>query len=325
MASPRSRAVGGVEHAQHGVLGAALARADGDERSVGRRLVPVDGVGGVGRCRSPGRAARPAVRVGIDGRTPGQQELLGAGRALERRTGGRRGPARPSRPARCINATRRSCHQPRSGRASSACRVCSFWAATHCVDLGGVAVLQPPVGVGDLDAVEGVDDVVAPGGRRRRGHRRSGVVVSEWSASPHVGALAVVGLGPTQPGLALLGLLRHRRASLRAGLAQSGRESSMAATSVGSSGVTIGPKRVIEPSASTRNFSKFQRMSPSCALGVGDRGQLLVDRVPARAVDLDLLEHRERHAVGRRAERRRSPRRCRAPGHRTGCTGSRPR
>ena len=39
------------------------------------------------------------------------------------------------------------------------------------------------------------------------------------------------------------------------------------------------------------------------AVGVGDRRQLLVDRVPAGAVDLDLLEHRERHAVARRAER----------------------
>ena len=38
-------------------------------------------------------------------------------------------------------------------------------------------------------------------------------------------------------------------------------------------------------------------------LGVGDVGELGVDRVPAGAVDLDLLEHRERHAVGRRAER----------------------
>ena len=37
----------------------------------------------------------------------------------------------------------------------------------------------------------------------------------------------------------------------------------MAATSAGSSGVTIGPKRVTEPSGATRNFSKFQRMSPS--------------------------------------------------------------
>src|SRR6202034_4314371 len=31
---------------------------------------------------------------------------------------------------------------------------------------------------------------------------------------------------------------------------------------------------------------------------VGHRGQLVVDRVPAWAVDLDLLKYRERHAVG---------------------------
>ena len=28
-------------------------------------------------------------------------------------------------------------------------------------------------------------------------------------------------------------------------------------------GVTVGPKRVIEPFGATRNFSKFQRMSPA--------------------------------------------------------------
>src|SRR5258707_2149163 len=38
------------------------------------------------------------------------------------------------------------------------------------------------------------------------------------------------------------------------------------------------------------------------ALGVRDGRQLVVDEVPANAVDLDLLEQRERHAVGSRAE-----------------------
>jgi hypothetical protein len=36
----------------------------------------------------------------------------------------------------------------------------------------------------------------------------------------------------------------------------------MAPTSAGSSGVTIGLKRVTLPSGVIRNFSKFQRMSP---------------------------------------------------------------
>jgi len=39
--------------------------------------------------------------------------------------------------------------------------------------------------------------------------------------------------------------------------------SSIASTSLGSSGVTSGLKRVIEPSGPTRNFSKFHLMSPS--------------------------------------------------------------
>ena len=34
-------------------------------------------------------------------------------------------------------------------------------------DLGRIARFQPPVGVGQLDAVNGVDHVLAPGGRRR--------------------------------------------------------------------------------------------------------------------------------------------------------------
>src|ERR1700722_532625 len=38
------------------------------------------------------------------------------------------------------------------------------------------------------------------------------------------------------------------------------------------------------------------------ALAIGDLGQLGVDRVTAIAVHVDLLEHRERHAVGARAE-----------------------
>ena len=41
-----------------------------------------------------------------------------------------------------------------------------------------------------------------------------------------------------------------------------GRADSMAATSDGSSGVTIGLNRVMVPSGASRNFSKFQRMSP---------------------------------------------------------------
>ncbi len=43
---------------------------------------------------------------------------------------------------------------------------------------------------------------------------------------------------------------------------QFGKLASIAATRVGSSGVTIGENRVTVPSGAIRNFSKFQRMSP---------------------------------------------------------------
>ena len=77
----------------------------------------------------------------------------------------------------------------------------------------------------------------------------------------------------------------------------------MAATTSAASGSVRGRNRATTvPSGPTRNFSKFHWMSPAVALGVGQRGQLGVDRVPVRAVDLDLLEHRERDAVGGRAE-----------------------
>ena len=70
------------EHAQHGVLRPALARADGDERAVGRCLEPVDGVRRV--RRADGRIdEQDRFGVGIDGRPPRQHELLGAGGALE--------------------------------------------------------------------------------------------------------------------------------------------------------------------------------------------------------------------------------------------------
>ena len=61
------------------------------------------------------------------------------------------------------------------------------------------------------------------------------------------------------------------------------------------------------------------------ALGVGDRRQLLVDRVAGLAVDVDLLEQREVDAVASCCRTPGSPRPCPAPGRGTGCTGSRAR
>ena len=52
-----------------------------------------------------------------------------------------------------------------------------------------------------------------------------------------------------------------------------------------------------------RNFSKFHRMSPEWPSASATSAELGVDRVPAGAVHLDLLEHRERDAVRRRTER----------------------
>ena len=77
----------------------------------------------------------------------------------------------------------------------------------------------------------------------------------------------------------------------------------MASITSGASGSTMGLNRfTISPVGDTRNFSKFHWMSPASPSRVGERDQLLVDRVAAVAVDLDLLEHRERDAVGGRAE-----------------------
>ena len=76
------------------------------------------------------------------------------------------------------------------------------------------------------------------------------------------------------------------------------------------------------PSRPIRNLVKFHLISAA------QHARLLVleplvERVGAVAVDVDLGEHREGHAVVALAERRRSRPRCRAPGARTGRTGSR--
>jgi hypothetical protein len=83
-------------------------------------------------------------------------------------------------------------------------------------DVGIVAVLEPALRIGDVDAVERVDDVLTPG--RRDGGRDAHRVAdgSVRSAPAEVGALAVVRLGAAQAGLALLGLLGHRRTRLTA-------------------------------------------------------------------------------------------------------------
>ena len=98
IASPRSVPSRGVEHAQHGVLAAALAGADGDQRAVGRGVEPVDGVGRVGGA--DGRVEQDDGRRVAD-RSPsaGSAGTARRRRGARGRTGGRRGPAPPSRPA----------------------------------------------------------------------------------------------------------------------------------------------------------------------------------------------------------------------------------
>ena len=90
-------------------------------------------------------------------------------------------------------------------------------------------------------------------------------------------------------------------------------------------GLRVGPRRnraATVPSGLIRNFSKFHWTSPASPSASGGLRQLGVQRVPVVAVHLDLVEHREGHAVRRRAERRRSPPRYPAPARRTGCTGT---
>jgi len=81
------------------------------------------------------------------------------------------------------------------------------------------------------------------------------------------------------------------------------RAASIAARTCGSSGSVRGRKRAsTEPSAPTRNFSKFHWTSPVWPSGSGVRLELGEDRIAVVAVHVDLVRHREGHAVGGRAE-----------------------
>ena len=83
------------------------------------------------------------------------------------------------------------------------------------------------------------------------------------------------------------------------------RADSIASVTSAASGSTTGEKRAtISPSRPMRNFSKFQRMSPVWPSASAVLRQLLVQRVLAVAVHLDLLGERERHVVVGAAEGR---------------------
>ncbi len=84
---------------------------------------------------------------------------------------------------------------------------------------------------------------------------------------------------------------------------QAGRFASMASTTSGASGSIIGRNRCTHLARGRdEELLEVPLDVAGLALGVGMGHQLLVERVAILAVDLDLLEHREGHAVGRRAE-----------------------
>jgi hypothetical protein len=166
-------AVAGIEDAEHGVLAAALAGADRDEGAVGRGGEPVDGVRRV--MRAHGRVEQDDRRHGgVGGRPPGEQELLGARGAFDAEQVG----------ATHLHATDdRQLHQrdealvprPTIGTGIERLTGVLVLAGDPLADLRRVTVFQPAIGVGDLDAVEDVDDLLAPG-RRGQCHRRAGAI-----------------------------------------------------------------------------------------------------------------------------------------------------
>ena len=110
--------------------------------------------------------------IGVDGRAAGEQELLGAGRSLQAEEvlashlGGEHDGELHQRdetlvPPRAVGAGVE--HGPGVG----------VLAGDPVADVGVVTVLEPAVRVGDLDAVDDVDDLLTPGGRRRHDVERA--------------------------------------------------------------------------------------------------------------------------------------------------------
>ena len=194
----------------------------------------------------------------IDRRAPGEHELLGARRALvaEQAVTAQHGVLHD----RQLHQLDESAVPLGAGRDIEQRAGQLVLGGDPGGDLGVVAVLQPAVRVGDGDAVIGVDDVLSPGrrdgGRQRSSWRDEGLLAQP---RPRLGRLPWFALERRIRALRFLVFFDIGRQSLRA---VSRRSASIAATSAGSSGSTIGEKRVTEPSLPTRNFSKFQRMSP---------------------------------------------------------------
>ena len=149
----------------------------------------------VGRDR-PGAGPRPT------GSSTGRTTSANCFWPPPRSSANTRSPARrtPVEMGSSSRVTRRSSHARRSGRGVERGAGAFVLGRDPRRDFGRVAVLEPPVGVGHVPPMEDVDHGLAPGRRGR---------VQHGPSTPHVGTLAVVGLGAPHPRLLLLRLLRH--------------------------------------------------------------------------------------------------------------------
>ena len=175
-----------VEDPQDAALVTTLRHAVGHEPAVQRRVVPVDGGRRVGRQRGrvdqEARRARPASSTG---RTTSASCFWPPPRSSENtRSPARRTPVETGQPEQADEAL-----EPRPAVGPGIERLAGAFVLGRDPrrDLGRVAVLQPSVRIGDRVAVEHVDRRLPPRRRRRRHARRR--------SAPHVGTLAVVGLG----------------------------------------------------------------------------------------------------------------------------------
>ena len=161
-----------VEHPQGAALVAAGGDAVGHQPAVGRGVVPVDGGGRVAVAAAAGRRSSRGSAVGVAGRGADEQDgLVEAAAPLE---GEQAVAGDPQRRRPCARRAARS-----AGRAEPAAAGQGVEHGAGAVVLGRGpgphlvvgSVLQPAVGVGDLDAVQHVDDVVSPRRQRRRVRR----------------------------------------------------------------------------------------------------------------------------------------------------------
>ena len=166
-ASSRRRAGGDVEHAQRRLLRPAGRQADGDEarrRGDGsyQSMVAVASPSSAAGSRSDPSRPPPSG----DRRTTSTAWSWSPQRSREK-IARRRCDGAADCPARSSSVSR-ACQPGRDGDGVEDRAGAGVLGVGPGRDLGVVAVLQPAVGVGDLDAVEDLDDVVGPGRRCRR-------------------------------------------------------------------------------------------------------------------------------------------------------------